>query len=403
MLSLIDPRFECSICLNCLKDPMLTRCGHRFCSECITTWLKRKSQICPIDLLPLTIEGLFPDNYTKREIDEQKVACLNTGCDVTIPLLEADQHYASCGFNKNQINGVADNLCPFHLIGCKDTIKNKSELSNHLVMSVHRHITLLTKSHIDFMNKFQIRDGARSKALEATQLWDANKDPNSEKALICNLYERIVVLEQSNIEKDKDIERLSQKNTIKDKDIERLSQMVNNLIVEFAQSQNAISLITSITCNGVYIWRFENFMESLKSMREKPLQTRYYTPGFYTSSAGYKVCGRINMSSDNRNLSLFIHMMRGDYDDTLIWPFSGHITLSLIHPTNPMQSICLKMQSSAESEAFRRCSFGNNGNEVPSLNPRAFGYTEFVSIDEVLQNGFIKNDSIVIKIIVECI
>lgn len=40
MLSLIDPRFECSICLNCLKDPMLTRCGHRFCSECISTWLK---------------------------------------------------------------------------------------------------------------------------------------------------------------------------------------------------------------------------------------------------------------------------------------------------------------------------------------------------------------------------
>jgi len=41
-----------------------------------------------------------------------------------------------------QINGVADNLCPFNLIGCKDTIKNKSELSNHLVMSVHRHITV---------------------------------------------------------------------------------------------------------------------------------------------------------------------------------------------------------------------------------------------------------------------
>jgi len=34
------------------------------------------------------------------------------------------------------------------------------------------------------MNKFQIRDGALSKALEATQLWDANKDPNSEKALL---------------------------------------------------------------------------------------------------------------------------------------------------------------------------------------------------------------------------
>lgn len=37
---MIDPRFECSICLNCLKDPMLTKCGHRFCSECIRAWLK---------------------------------------------------------------------------------------------------------------------------------------------------------------------------------------------------------------------------------------------------------------------------------------------------------------------------------------------------------------------------
>lgn len=99
------------------------------------------------------------------------------------------------------------------------------------------------------------------------------------------MYERIVVLEQSNIEKDKDIERLNQNNSLKDKHIERLSQTVNNLIKEFTQIQSAISLIT---CNGVYVWRFENFKESLKLMREKPLQTRYYTPGFYTSSAGYK-------------------------------------------------------------------------------------------------------------------
>lgn len=43
---------------------------------------------------------------------------------------------------------------------------------------------MLSKSHIDLMNKIQKRDGAHSKALEATQFWDANKDPNSEKALL---------------------------------------------------------------------------------------------------------------------------------------------------------------------------------------------------------------------------
>jgi len=95
-------------------------------------------------------------------------------------------------------------------------------------------------------------------------------------------------------------------------------------------------------------------------------------------------------------------MMRGDFDDTLRWPFTGHITLSLVHPTNPALTICLKMKSSAEFEAFRRCSY-ENSNEVPALNPRAFGYAEFVTINEILENGFIKNDTIVIKIIVECI
>ncbi|XP_050436961.1 TNF receptor-associated factor 6 isoform X2 [Adelges cooleyi] len=400
MQSAIDSRFQCSICLNCLKDPVLTRCGHRFCSECIHAWLKRKSQICPIDFESLSSDGLFPDNYTKREIDEQKVSCSNEGCGIVIPLLQADDHFATCKFNKNEINGVDENVCPFHIIGCKVILKSKEEILCHLEVNTSKHLTLLSESHVNLLNKVMKREQVQHKALEATQFWDANKDPSSEKALLCNLYERIVVLEQSNIEKDKDIKRLSQNNDEKNKDQERLSHMINNLSMELMQIQTNLSLAT---CNGVYVWRFENFMESFKLMKEKPLKTRYYTPGFYTSAAGYKVCGRVNMSTDNQNLSLFIHMMRGDYDDTLNWPFNGHITLSLIHPTDPSLTVCLKMESSAESEAFRKCSFSNNGNETPPLNPRAFGYSEFVAIDEVLQNGFIKDDSIVIKIIVECI
>lgn len=100
-----------------------------------------------------------------------------------------------------------------------------------------------------------------------------------------NLFERIVVLEQSSIEKDKDIKRLIENNNEKNKNIEQLKELVNNLSLELSQSQNLVSLAT---CNGVYVWRFEHFMESFKLMKEKPLNTRFYTPGFYTSSSGYK-------------------------------------------------------------------------------------------------------------------
>lgn len=67
---------------------------------------RRNTKSCPIDSLPLSVDGLFPDNYTKREISEQKVTCLNNGCDAVIPLLEADKHYASCEFNKNQVHHI---------------------------------------------------------------------------------------------------------------------------------------------------------------------------------------------------------------------------------------------------------------------------------------------------------
>lgn len=32
--------YECSICLNWLKDPVLTTCGHRFCKTCLEEWRK---------------------------------------------------------------------------------------------------------------------------------------------------------------------------------------------------------------------------------------------------------------------------------------------------------------------------------------------------------------------------
>jgi hypothetical protein len=80
-------------------------------------YFRRQSQSCPIDSLPLSIDGLFPDNYTKREIYEQTVTCLNNGCDAVVPLLEVDEHYTSCKFNKNPVSLMSP-VCIFNLQVC---------------------------------------------------------------------------------------------------------------------------------------------------------------------------------------------------------------------------------------------------------------------------------------------
>ena len=31
----VQPDYECPICMMCLRDPVQTTCGHRFCKSCI--------------------------------------------------------------------------------------------------------------------------------------------------------------------------------------------------------------------------------------------------------------------------------------------------------------------------------------------------------------------------------
>jgi len=40
-ISLIDDDFICQICHLPLKKAVLTRCGHRFCNECLSEYFRR--------------------------------------------------------------------------------------------------------------------------------------------------------------------------------------------------------------------------------------------------------------------------------------------------------------------------------------------------------------------------
>jgi rubrerythrin len=42
-----DPH-ECTVCMEVMKDPLITSCGHWFCGECVTGVLDSQMNICPI-------------------------------------------------------------------------------------------------------------------------------------------------------------------------------------------------------------------------------------------------------------------------------------------------------------------------------------------------------------------
>ncbi len=63
-----EPVFECSICLETAKEPIVTKCGHIYCWPCIYNWMeaKGKNSKCPNCKNPISKNDLIP-LYTKDE------------------------------------------------------------------------------------------------------------------------------------------------------------------------------------------------------------------------------------------------------------------------------------------------------------------------------------------------
>ena len=56
---------------------------------------------------------------------------------------------------------------------------------------------------------------------------------------------------------------------------------------------------------------------------------------FYTHSCGYKMCLVVHANgvgdSEGKGVSVFLYLMRGDFDGELAWPFQGKVTISLLN------------------------------------------------------------------------
>ena len=66
--------------------------------------------------------------------------------------------------------------------------------------------------------------------------------------------------------------------------------------------------------------------------------SEWYSPPFYTHWAGYKLRLKVYPNGygngKRTHLSWFIYLMKGEFDASLMWPFSGSITVQLINWKN---------------------------------------------------------------------
>lgn len=155
------------------------------------------------------------------------------------------------------------------------------------------------------------------------------------------------------------------------------------------------------TCtNGVFIWKIENYRQKLEQAVSTPEELAIFSPAFYTAQYGYKLRLKAYLNGRDRgkatHLSLYIIIMKGEFDGLLEWPFKQKITFYLLdqgeenkhrtHQLSPNRSLPnIKV-------VFNRPTVKENlGIGNPCFVPH-----------EALESGdYVKDDTIFIKVVVE--
>ena len=147
-------------------------------------------------------------------------------------------------------------------------------------------------------------------------------------------------------------------------------------------------------CNGTYIWRIQNYRQCRQEAISNPMSAMHSHP-FYTSLYGYKMCLRINLNGVEggvgKYIALFLHMMQGDYDNILEWPFCGkQITLSILNQSVAHGHISQTFHVEEDLRPFKR--------PTERRNYKGYGYADFARIDEVREPWHVKNDTMLVKV-----
>lgn len=142
----------------------------------------------------------------------------------------------------------------------------------------------------------------------------------------------------------------------------------------------------------------DKFYTFFSASAQSGTRTSFYSPPFYSSPNGYKMCLRLYPAGDGNargtHLSLFFVLMRSEYDGILRYPFSYKIVFCLWDQTGENQHIVDSFRADARSNSFQR---------PRSCMNIASGLPKFVPLDVLLpeENRFIRDDTMFIKAIVD--
>lgn len=319
---------------------------------------------------------IFPDNYTRREIEQLKRDCPNSslGCSVVASPIELHRHLPSCPYRRQQ--EPQEEKCPFAKIKCDFVGRPETnQLEEHLKADMPHHMQLMLQAfqqtaiatwqpHKPSTSGAAVENGHGQQQLPPPPPYANGVD----EQIVQTMYQRIVVLEQRTREQETRLENMQKQ-------------------LRLARQQAPVDPRYS---NGTIVWRIEQLGALVARLRANA-NNQVYSHECYTSPHGYKFCARLNIQPRKPHvLSLHVHLMQSENDYHLDWPFKGRIKLCMVHPADATLSQHDTIMTKPEILAFHK--------PREAISTRGFGFLEYANISNIIQLGFCADDRLLIKI-----
>jgi len=146
--------------------------------------------------------------------------------------------------------------------------------------------------------------------------------------------------------------------------------------------------------DGILLWKISDFTRRRQDALSGN-QVSFYSPCFFTSRYGYKMCARIYLNGDGigkgTHISIFFVVMRGQHDALLRWPFRQKVTFMLLDQDNA-EHVIDAFRPDPSSSSFQRPRRETN---------IASGCPTFCPLSELNNHAYVRDDTMFLKIIVD--
>lgn len=448
--------YTCPLCQNLAKDAVQGDCGCRFCSLCFScnsicscgknTGPQSHKDVCArremLDIQVFCKEatqgcawqgdfGTFEEHYSacpfaivqckftecgmsmqrKALVDHQQTMCQGRKihcehCDVEITANKMEDHLRndclrmeipcpnSCSEEKLPRGHMKEHLkgCPNEKVKCYYCVfgcgfhRERKLLQEHHSTQVGLHMQLLSQMTESYQRTIKkLEETTEELQKENAKLQHSIKELERKQitAMVCFPREA----DQTCISSS-----LPQEATQQMKKMEKELALLN---VRVADTELRQDLLEVKMTRGVLVWKIGEISRRQREA-ESGRTPSLYSPPFFTSNTGYKMCARIYLNGDgtgkDSHVSIFFCLMRGEYDTLLQWPFRQVVTLSILDLSGNKRHIVEKFRPSSDSSSFQR--------PVSEMNV-ASGCPQFMDKKYLQTTRFVEDDTMYIRVQVQ--